>query len=127
MKNITLIARIALGLIFFVFGLNSFYRFMPFSPFNESAGVFIGGLIGMGYFFKLLNICEVLAGLSLLTGYFMPFALALLAPITVNIFLFHLYLDKDGLLLSIIIISTHAWLLWYYRKYFMQLFTMKVS
>lgn len=127
MKNINMIARILLGLIFLVDGLNGFLHFMPSQPINGSAGVFIGGLIGSGYFFQFLQICEIVAGLALLIDILVPLFLLFLAPITINIFLFHLFLERDGFILSTFLLLLHIYVLIVYMKYYRQLFTLKAS
>lgn len=123
----TMIARIMLGIIFFVFGLNGFLNFLPQSPINESAGVFIGGLVGSGYFFQFLKFCELLAGIALLSGFYVPLALTLLAPIAANIFLFHLFLERSGLPISLVILSLLVFLAFSYKEYFKQIFTAKAE
>lgn len=85
--------RILLGLGYTVFGLNFFFHFLPQPPMGESAVTFIMALIGSGYLFTLLKVTEIVGGLLLLSGKATPFALVLLAPITVNIVAFHLFLD----------------------------------
>src|SRR5882762_6738719 len=85
-------ARLALGLIFFVFGLNGFLHFLPQPPAPPAAAAFGGALYATGYFIPLLKATEVLAGALLLAGVFVPLALTLLAPIIVNIAAFHLFL-----------------------------------
>lgn len=127
MKNITMTSRILLGLIFLVFGMNGFFNFLPQPTFNDSAGVFIGGLVGSGYFFQFLKICEVSAGALLILGFFVPLALVLLAPITINIFLFHFFLENGGLLVSIVILVLHTYLAFAYKNYYKQLFTFKAN
>lgn len=122
-----IVARVALGIIFFVFGLNGFLNFLPQPPINESAGVFIGGLVGSGYFFQFLKLCEVVAGIALISGFFVPLALTLLAPISVNIFLFHLFLERSGLPISLVIIGLLAYLAFVYKAYFVQIFTAKTD
>lgn len=94
MKNTKLIlgARILLGLIFTIFGLNGFLGFMPMPPMPESAGAFLGALAATGYMFPLIKGFEVLSGLMLLSGFQVPLALLFLAPISINIFLFHFIL-----------------------------------
>ena len=52
----------------------------------------LGALGATGYMFPLIKGTEVLAGLLLLSGRFVPLAITLLAPVTVNIFLFHVVL-----------------------------------
>ena len=61
-------ARIALGLVFFVFGLNGLLHFLPQPPLPAAAVPFVGGLASTGYFFPLLKVTETLAGALLLAG-----------------------------------------------------------
>lgn len=82
-------SRYLLGLIYFVFGLNGFFQFLPLPPLPDSAGAFLGALGATGYFFPFLKGAEVIGGALLLAGFAAPLALVILAPITLNIFLFH--------------------------------------
>jgi len=91
-SKITTTARILLGLIFFIFGLNGFFNFLPAPALPETAMGFLGGLGGSGYFFPVLKATEVLMGFLLLVGVAAPVALVVLAPITIHIFLFHAFL-----------------------------------
>lgn len=121
MSNIThksaIVARLLLGTIFFVFGLNGFLGFLPQPPMPEAAGAFVGGLAGSGYFFPLLKGTEVLAGLALLSNRFVPLALTVLAPITINILLFHLVLaPAPGL--PLVIIAAQVFLAWVHKDAF---------
>lgn len=88
-NKIAIGARVLLGLIFFVFGLNGFLNFIPQPPLPEGAVAYMTGLGSTGYFFPVLKGVEVLAGAALITGIFAPLALIVLAPIIVQIFLFH--------------------------------------
>ena len=115
--KITLGARIILGLIFFVFGLNGFFQFMPMPPLPEEAGKFMGALGATGYFFPFLKVCEILAGALLLLGAFVPFALVLLAPMIVQIVLFHLFLAPGGMLVPIICVVCFVQLGFFSEKY----------
>lgn len=82
-----LIARWILGLIFFVFGLNGFFNFIPMpETMPEKMATFMGGLMASQYFFPLLKGTEVVCGALLLIGAFVPLALIVLAPIIINIF-----------------------------------------
>lgn len=121
MSNIThksaTVARLLLGTIFVVFGLNGFLQFLPQPPLPEAAGPFIGGLASAGYFFPLLKGLEVLAGVALLSGRFVPLALTVLAPITVNILLFHVVLAPAPAL-PLLIIAAQLYLAWVHRDVF---------
>lgn len=103
-------SRIFLGLIYFVFGLNGFLQFLPQPPLPESAMGYIGGLASAGYFFPILKATEVIAGLLLLTGFATPVALVILAPITLQIFLFHSILTPgiSNVVLPILMIGLHG-------------------
>ena len=116
MSKVVLVARIVLGLIFFVFGLNGFFHFIPVPPpATEAAGAYMGGLAGSGYFFPLLKIVETVAGALLLAGLYVPLSLVLLAPIVVNILLYHVFLDSGNLVLAIVILILEIFLAWAYR------------
>jgi len=111
-------ARILLGLVFFVFGLNGFLQFMPQPPLPEGAGAFMGALAATGYMFPLIKGTEVVAGLLLLGGRFVPLALVLLAPVIVNITLFHLVLAPVNLVMVALLLALEGYLAWAYRDAF---------
>lgn len=112
------VARIILGLVFVVFGLNGFFGFIPIPPHEGAAATFMGGLGASGYFFPLLKGTEVIAGLLLLSGRFVPLALTILAPITVNIFAMHAFLAPEGLGMAALILVFQSYLAWVYRDAF---------
>ena len=114
-------ARILLGSVFLIFGLNGFLHFLPMPPLPAEAGSFMGALAATGYFFPLLKGTEVVAGLLLLSGRLVPVALIALAPILVNIFAFHLFL-APGLGLPIVIVALELALAWHHREAFRPLF-----
>lgn len=97
MNKLILVLRIVLGVILVVFGLNKFFDFMPAIEFaNPDAGVLFGALLG-SYILKTVGLIEVIAGLLLIINKAVPFALVLLAPIAVNIILFHATLDPANI------------------------------
>jgi putative oxidoreductase len=123
-----LTARILLGLIFFIFGLNFFFHFIPNNSQPEGkAAAFIGGLFQSGYLFPLIKVIEVLSGIFLLTGLFIPLVLVVLMPISINILLFHSILEPGIMPISIsyLILISQIWLAWNYRDYYRQLFIVR--
>jgi hypothetical protein len=110
-------ARYLLGLIFFVFGLNGFLSFIPAPPLPEPAAAFGLALFKSGYFLPMLKTIEIAAGVALLSNRFVPLALAVLAPIVVNIFAFHFFLG-GGIVLPIGLIALELYLAWSYRDVF---------
>lgn len=118
MKFAVIGARVLLGLVFVVFGLNGFLHFIEPPEMNEAAGALMGALVGTGYFMPVVKLVEVVAGLMILTGKYLPLGLVLLAPVSVNIFLFHIFLDQSGLAMAVVIVVAQLFLAWVYRDSF---------
>jgi len=118
MKTITLVARLGLGLLFTVFGLNGFLHFLPQPPMSGPPAEFAGALAATGYMFPLIKGTEVVAGLALLAGRFVPLALTVLAPVIVNIAAFHLFLAPSGLGMVVALLVAELFLAWAYRDAF---------
>lgn len=127
-KNlVTHALRTLLGLIFFVFGLNGFFHFLPQPPLPEDAGTFLGALFASGYFFPLLKGTEVLAGAALLSNRFVPLALTVLAPIVVQIAAFHFRYTPGSVGLSVFIGALELALAYAYRAAFAGVLAVKAS
>jgi putative oxidoreductase len=103
MKVASLIARLLLGLIFVVFGLNGFLHFIPMPPPTGLAGQFIGALFASHFTVVIFGI-QVIGGLLLLLNRFVPLALVLLGPVIVNIVFFHALMAPSGLPLAIVVV-----------------------
>ena len=112
-------ARIVLGLVFFVFGLNGFLHFIPMPPMSGPPAELMGALAATGYMFPLIKGVEVIAGLLLLLGRYVPLALTLLAPIIVNIVAFHVVLAPGSVGMMVLLISAELYLAWAYRDAFL--------
>jgi putative oxidoreductase len=121
MKYAIIIARLLLGLVFVVFGSNAFLHFIPVPPMQGQAGAFIGALISSGYIYPIAML-QVLGGLFLLIGRFIPLGLTLLGPVIVNIMLYHIFLDPSGLPMAVAISALALFLLWIYRFRFPAIF-----
>ena len=126
MKIVLLIARILLGLIFFVFGLNGFLSFMRMPPPPGLAGVFLGALISSHYVYLVAG-AQVLAGVLLLINRFVVLALAILAPVIANIIVYHLTMQLSGAQLALVVTILWIILAWRLRAHFAPLFVQKVA
>ncbi len=103
-------SRLLLGLLFFVFGLNGFLNFIPApADMPAAAQAFMGGMMSASYFLPVLKGTEVICGLLLLSGFAAPLALVILAPITLQILLFHGFLTPgiQNLILPLVIAALH--------------------
>ncbi len=110
--------RILLGLVFFVFGLNGFLNFIPqpTKPLPEQLVAFATAPMKTGYLFPLIKGTEVIVGLLLLANRFVPLALALIAPVVVNIVAVHVFLDRSGLPVALVVLALEVYLAWSHRK-----------
>jgi len=125
MRIVALIARLLLGLIFLVFGLNGFLQFLNMGPMPSGlAGQFMGALFLSHYLWVVAGL-QVIGGVLLLVGRFVPLALVLLGPVIVNILLYHLLLNPAGIGLALAV--TVLWFIVFYahRQYFSGVFVQR--
>lgn len=118
MTKVTLFARVLLGLVFFVFGLNGFLQFMPVpETMPENLTAFMKGMSATGYFFPLLSGTQIFCGILLLINKFVPLALVVLAPVILNIFLVHFFMEPSGLVIAIILGLLEVYLAFFSHPY----------
>jgi uncharacterized membrane protein YphA (DoxX/SURF4 family) len=118
MKVLTIVARVLLGLMFVVFGSNAFLQFMKVPPMPPSPATdFIMAMLTSHYMYGVA-VFEVIGGLLLLIGRYVPLGLTLLGPVIVNIDLFHIFMDRSGLPIAAIVSLIALFLLWRYREAF---------
>jgi uncharacterized membrane protein YphA (DoxX/SURF4 family) len=119
--RLVLVARLLLGLVFFGAGLAGLLMApqTPTSPPMKPGMVALfNGLVGSGYLLPLLKVTETVVGALLLANRFVPLALTVLAPITVNIVAVHLLLAPEGLPVAAAVLALHLYLAWSYRDVF---------
>src|SRR6266496_1907521 len=102
MRTASVIARYLAGLIFLVMGLNGFLHFIPFPPPAGIAAQFMGALYVSHYLWVIFAF-QLIAGVLLLVNRYVPLAVALLAPVIVNILTFHALMAPSGLPLALFV------------------------
>jgi putative oxidoreductase len=117
MKTIITIARVLLGAVFVVFGLNAFLNFIPLPPPQGAAGSMMTILFTSHYLYAV-KVFEISGGLLLITGRFAALGLTLVGPVVVNILFFDFFLDRSGLPLGLFIGALAAFLLIAWRQAF---------
>ena len=124
MKIAVLISRILLGLIFVFFGVNGYLNFLHAPMPTGQAGQYMGVMFGSFYMY-FVSLVQLVGGLLLLSGQFIPLALVLLGPVLVNILLFHISFLPSGLPPGIL--STVLWFIIFfgYRRAFAGIFAQK--
>ncbi|MBS4192359.1 DoxX family membrane protein [Bacillus sp. FJAT-49705] len=118
------ISRLFLGIIFLVAGINGYFVIFGFEPFIATSPEAMA-LFEFEYLLIAEKSLEVICGILLIINQFTPLAIAILSPIVANIFLLHLFLDHSLLFLAVILVLTHGYLLFYYRKNFMSILERK--
>ena len=117
MKNPKTILRLLLGLAYFAFGINFFIPYLPMPQDTPQAAADFGkAMFATGYLFPFIKGTEVVCGLLLLTNMFVPLALVILAPITLNIVLFHGFLAPSGMYLQVAMLAVHLILGFHYYR-----------
>ena len=125
MKIAAMVARYLLGFVFTVFGLNGFFHFIPQPPISEPLGIQYMTVLGTAHYFVLVFLIQLVCGICLLANRFVPLALAFLAPVIVNILLFHSLMNPEGIGAGVLV--TVLWIVLFlrYRSAFAGLFQAK--
>jgi putative oxidoreductase len=126
MKYAFVIARVMLGLVFTVFGLNAFLHFFPNPPVPGLAGQFMGALLGSHYYVIAFG-TELIGGALLLSDRYVPLALTLLGPVIVNILSFHMFLDAENVAPAIVVTALWFVVFSQVRSTFAGLFVAKAA
>ena len=120
MRIFTIIARVLLGLVFVVFGSNAFLHFLPMPPLPQGVtGEYLHAFFASGYVYVIGGF-QLVGGLLLLIGRFVPLGLTILCAIIVNIWAFHLLMAPElaGLVPAIVVTVLELFLVWRYRDAF---------
>jgi putative oxidoreductase len=104
------VARYVLALAMIVFGANKFFGFIEPPPHSPAADALLGAMVQSGYLMPLVGATELLAGIALAAGVFVPLALVVLAPVSVNIVAFHLFLDPGGIVPALVVAGLNLFL-----------------
>ena len=125
MKIAMIIVRTLMGLLFVFGAVAYFFNLVTPPPMEGNIKLFNEGLAASGYFFTLLKITELVCGILLLIGRFVPLVLVILSPIIINIFMVHLLLDRTGLPVAIFLVLANIFLAYWYWDAFKPLLTPK--
>lgn len=122
MKILTVIVRTLLGALFLFASISYFFDLIPQPDLSEPVRKFMEGVMATGYLMTLIKGTEVVGGLALISGMYAPLALVVLAPISLNIFLFHYFVDPKGMPVAIFVLVATLFLGYAYRDRYRPLF-----
>jgi hypothetical protein len=122
------VARVLMGALFTFAGLNGFFNFVPPpKDINADVATLMGAFRKSGYMFPMIAGTQLLVGILLLVNRFVPLAVVLLAPVVVNIVLLHVFLDRAGLGIAIIVLVLELFLVWSYRAAYRPMLAARVK
>lgn len=125
MKIAVVIARILMGLTFFVFGLNGFLQFIPVKNMPTGlAGEFLTVFL-QSHWVWVVSAFQLAGGVLMLVNRYVPLALALLAPVIVNILAYYAFLDHNGAAPGLLVAICWGILFYRYRANFAGVFVQK--
>jgi len=116
MNRLVFAARWVLGVLLLVGGINGFFMLVPVPEFHP----FMALLVESGYLY-VVKALEIVIAVLLLSNRYVILALSLLAPIAVNIALFHLFFDPRGWPMGAVVVVLTAFLMWTHRANFQSL------
>lgn len=103
MKHLPTIARILLGLVFVFGGVTGLFELAE-PEMGEEGAAFMGAIMDTGYLWPVLKVTEIVCGVLLILGMFVPLALVVLAPVALNILLFHIFLEPSGVAIGLFLV-----------------------
>lgn len=131
MKIVHIILTIGLGLMLLLFGFNKFFWFLTdfnFTGYPEAQYLFDAlrysgaEATGKGYIMGLVGLTEIIVGLLLVIRKWVPFALVMLVPISVNIVLFHAFVNLPNIGPAIFVAVVNAYLMYRHWDAYRSLF-----
>ncbi|WCL49127.1 DoxX family protein [Leptospira sp. GIMC2001] len=125
LKIATLVVRILLGFIFTASSIVVLFDLVPQPELTGTMKTFNDGIKASGYLMPLVKITELVCGISLLVGRFVPLSLIVIAPVTVNILMVHIFIDTEGLPIAVLLTLGNLFLAYVYREKYKGLFDSK--
>ena len=116
MKIAVIIVRVLMGLMFAFASIVVLFKLMPQPEQTGNVKIFMDGMTVTGYMMTTIKLIELICAIAFLSGRFVPLATVVIFPITVNIFLFHAFLEPSGLPVAILLIIGNLFLAWNYRE-----------
>ena len=125
MKTAVIIVRVLMGLLFLFAAIVVLFDIVPQPEQTGKVKIFIDGINASGYLLPLIKITELLCGIAFIAGRFVPLVAIVIAPVIVNIFFFHVFVDTSGLPVAIFLVFANVFLAYAYRDKFKPLLEAK--
>ncbi|MBV5314280.1 MAG: hypothetical protein JZU47_13340 [Prolixibacteraceae bacterium] len=116
MKIAVLIVRILMGLMFAFASIVVLFKLVPQPEQTGNVKIFMDGMTASVYLLTTVKVVELICAIAFLSGRFVPLATVVIFPINLNIFLFHVFLEPQGLPVAILLLLGNLFLAWNYRE-----------
>lgn len=110
MKIAAIIVRTLMGLLFLFGSITYLFHLMPPPELTGTVKAFMEGMMATGYMMELIKVTELVCGVAFVTGYFVPLACVVIAPVIVNIFMFHTFVEPSGFPIALSLVLANAFL-----------------
>ncbi len=110
MKIAVIIVRVLMGLLFLFASIVVLFNLFPQPELTGNSKIFMDGVNASKYLMPLIKITELLCGIAFVSGFFVPLATVVIAPITINILLYHIFVDTSGLPVAIFLVLANLFL-----------------
>lgn len=125
MKIAEIIVRTLMGLLFLFASIVVLFNLVPQPEQTGNVKVFMDGLMASGYLMTLIKLTELVCGVAFVLGRFVPLASIVIAPIIINIFLFHLFVDPSGLAVALFLVLANSFIAYCHWEKFKPILTSK--
>jgi uncharacterized membrane protein YphA (DoxX/SURF4 family) len=103
-EKLIITLRFILGLMMLNAGLNKFLYYMPMPEMTQQATALMAAFDSSNYMLPMIAVVEIIAALMLFTKKYTALGAMLLMIVSLNILLFHIFLDTSGLIMSSVIV-----------------------
>lgn len=114
MKIAVIVVRVLMGLLFLFASISVLFNLIPQPELTGKTKSFMDGVNASVYLMPLIKITELLCGIAFVSGFFVPLATVVIAPITINILLFHIFVDTAGLPVGVFLVLANLFLAYAY-------------
>lgn len=108
MSIVIALARTLMGLLFLFASISFLFKLAPQPELTGNVKIFMEGMLAAGYLLPLVKLTELVCGAAFVANRFAALAAVVIAPVIVNILLFHLFVDTSGLPVATFLVVANA-------------------
>lgn len=108
MKIAVTIIRVLMGLLYIFASVVVLFNLFPQPEMTGREKVFSDGIAASGYLMTLIKLTELVCGLAFVSGFYVSLAAIVIAPITLNILLYHIFVAPAGLPVAIFLVFANV-------------------